>query len=209
MIDIVEELAVGPRETQHRGPQRLEPECACGGPEPRVELRGASEKQAVLCHGVIDPGAREDHPVVAAEGRDHDGERHEAISRRLAEHRRTAAVATRRFCRGLCDGPAGRKRREIRHVGEQVEEDDAQDPAPHGEPEIARRVLHLAGGEADVVPGIHRATRTPPWRPRSRARNERGSRPRARTPPRSWRRRRRRSARWPAPARSRRRARRS
>ena len=47
-----------------------------------IQAGGGLEEQAILRHRVGDPGAGEDEAVIAAERRDHHGQRHDGGARR-------------------------------------------------------------------------------------------------------------------------------
>ena len=53
---------------------------------PLVQPARAAEEQAVPGHGVVDAGPGQDQPVVAAEGGDDDGDRHDRRARRSEDH---------------------------------------------------------------------------------------------------------------------------
>ena len=114
------------------------------------------KNNAIARHRVVRARAREDQPVVAPERRHHDGGRHErrAQSRQDRVQRRGGDA----IGRGLLNG-FERQRHQVRQVGEQVQRDDDDGAERERQRNVPSRVLDLAGGERDVVPGVRREER--------------------------------------------------
>ena len=133
-----------------------------------IQAGGGLEEQAILRHRVGDPGAGEDEAVIAAERRDHHGQRHDGGARRSegglrhggghAIFRRELYAAPDHIGSGRV--PGQRQDREIRQVHEHIQ----QDHEPGSERQRARkvplRVLHLTADKRDVVPCVGREQRS-------------------------------------------------
>ena len=110
-----------------------------------------AEEETVARHRIVGARARQNQPVVAAEGRDHDRDGHDGRARAGKDHVggfRRDAVARRVLNR------LERQRRQIRDVGEQIEADDKDGAERERERNVATRIYHFAGREGDVVPGV-------------------------------------------------------
>src|ERR1035438_4908517 len=135
--------------------EQTSPDALQGQPEARhvavVELAGGPEEQAVASHRIIDARTRQDQPVVAAEGGDHDRDGHDD-STSTAEDRFNGSGG-HAVIRGILD-LVERQQAEIGDMGQQVEDRDEAGARREREGDIAARILYLAGGESDVVPGV-------------------------------------------------------
>ena len=116
-----------------------------------VQLAHAPEEQTVARHRIVSARAGQNQPVVAAEGRDHDRDRHDGRARagkNYVRRLRRDAIARRILNR------FERQRRQISNVREQIKADDENRAERQRERNVAPRIFHFAGGESDVVPGV-------------------------------------------------------
>src|SRR4051812_37799929 len=116
-----------------------------------VQFADAPEEKSIPRHRVVSPRSRENQAIVAAEGGDHDRNRHNG-----------RAGPWEDYVRGLGRDPVARrildcgerKRSEVSDVCEQIKSDDEEGAEREREWNIASRIFHFAGGEGDVVPCV-------------------------------------------------------
>src|SRR2546423_9831962 len=108
------------REHQERRPDALNDEPPSGHVLV-VQLPRRAEEQAVARHRVVGARAREYESVVAAEGRDHDGRRHDRRAEAGEDDVRRGRGHS--VVRDRLDG-LDRQRHEVRDVGEQIQTDN-------------------------------------------------------------------------------------
>ena len=150
-----------PAQAEERGPDALDDEGRARHRLP-VELARRFEEQPVLGHGVIDAGAGQDQPVVAAEGRDHDQDGHDDGCRAAEDHLGGRGPDTVEL--GELDAPADDIGRlgtavdgqgdDVGDVGQEIEEDDDPGPEDEAQGDVPLGVLDLSGDVGHGVPGV-------------------------------------------------------
>ena len=73
---MVRVIQPGPGQDEQAGPGALQEQSHCGDAAD-IEFPSGFEKEAVAGHGIIDARAGENEAVIAAKGRDHDGDGHD------------------------------------------------------------------------------------------------------------------------------------
>jgi hypothetical protein len=145
--DIGEQLVVGLREQQDERHRRLQTQGKARRAEAWVELRRATQKQAVLGHGVIEPRAGHGDDSEKAEAGD-DGERSDEARPDLAGERPRDVGGE-----GGRSGDLGRRQDpQVDPVEPDVDDDDQRDAEDVGLRQGLSRVADLGRQTAAVLP---------------------------------------------------------
>src|SRR5688572_4062553 len=158
---VLEQVAVASGQHEDGRPERLRPERVRGDRSP-VQPFEPPEEEAVPGHRERDARARENEPVHASEGGDHDRGGHRAGGRG-PEHRRRRRRGDA-VGRGVLD-LAERKDVQVRDVRENVQGRHEKAPDQKRERERAARLFDLFPRERDVVPRRLREQRADHRRP--------------------------------------------